>query len=305
MTVMMMFLEWRFLTPSMRNKLILGTVQFGLNYGINNKKGQMSEDQVFKILDFAFDSNICCLDTAAAYGNSEERIGRYLFANKGKEFSIITKFNLKTGHTPVQSLENSLQRLQIDKVETIMFHNYEDFISTTTEDLDTLLKLKGKIFSKLGISLYTNEQIDEISKTNLFQVIQIPFNALDNEYLRGKKLRELKDKGIEVHARSVFLQGLFFMAQNRIPIKLQPLIPQLNELKAIAARSNVSVSKLVLHYAISKKYIDSVLIGVDSEEQLKSNLNMLDVSIDQNATGLLDLLKVENTSLLNPATWIE
>ena len=95
------------------------------------------------------------------------------------------------------------------------------------------------------------------------------------------------------------------MAQNRIPIKLQPLIPQLNELKAIAARSNVSVSKLVLHYAISKKYIDSVLIGVDSEEQLKSNLNMLDVSMDQNATGLLDLLKVENTSLLNPATWIE
>lgn len=287
------------------DKIILGTVQFGLNYGINNKNGQMSEEQVFKILDSAFDSNIQRLDTAAAYGNSEERIGRYFLANKGKEFAIITKFNLKTGFTPVQSLENSLQRLQIDKVETIMFHNYDDYISTTKEDLDALLRLKGKHFSNLGISLYTNEQIDEISKTNLFQVIQIPFNAMDNEYLRGKNLRELKEKHIEVHTRSVFLQGLFFMEQNQTPRKLQPLIPHLNELKAMAARNNVSVSALVLQYAISKKYIDSVLIGVDSVEQLKSNLSMLDVSINQDALRQLDLIRVEDISLLNPATWNE
>jgi aryl-alcohol dehydrogenase-like predicted oxidoreductase len=305
MTVMMMLLEWRFLTPSMTNKLILGTVQFGLNYGINNKSGQMSEDQVFKILDLAFDSNIRRLDTAAAYGNSEERIGRYFIANKAREFAIITKFNLKTGFSPVQSLENSLQRLQIDKVETIMFHNYDDYISTTKEDLDALLRLKGKHFSNLGISLYTNEQIDEISKTNLFQVIQIPFNAMDNEYLRGKKLRELKEKDIEVHTRSVFLQGLFFMEQNRIPRKLQPLIPHLDELKVMASRINVSVSALVLQYAISKKYVDSVLIGVDSMEQLKSNLSMLDVTIDQDALRQLDSIRLEDISLLNPATWNE
>jgi len=289
----------------MTSKLILGTVQFGLNYGINNKSGQMTEDQVFKILDFAFDSNIRWLDTAAAYGNSEERIGRYFLANKGKEFAIITKFNLKTGFTPVQSLENSLHRLQIKKVKTIMFHNYEDFITTTKEDLDALLKLKGKHFSNLGISLYTNEQIDEISKTNLFQVIQIPFNAMDNEYLRGEKLRGLKEKGIEVHTRSVFLQGLFFMERKRIPRKLEPLNPYLDELKIIASRCNVSVSALVLQYAISKKYIDSVLIGVDSVGQLKSNLGMLDATINQDALRQLDTIRVEDISLLNPATWNE
>jgi aryl-alcohol dehydrogenase-like predicted oxidoreductase len=285
------------------NKLILGTAQFGLNYGINNKSGQLTENQVFKILDLAIDRGIHCLDTAAAYGNSEQRIGNYFQRNKVTDLKIITKFKLKTGLTPLQSLENSLQRLNIDKVETIMFHNYDDFISTTKEDLDALLKLKGKHFSNLGLSLYNNEQINELSKTNLFQVIQIPFNAMDNEYLRGKHLRELKEKDIEVHTRSVFLQGLFFMKLNEIPKNLQALTPHLIKLQAIADRFKVSLGSLALQYVLSKNYINAALIGNDSLEQLMNNLNLLNVSINQTAFEEIDLIQVKNVSLLNPATW--
>nr|HAD51507.1 aldo/keto reductase [Algoriphagus sp.] len=214
----------------MSNKIILGTVQFGLDYGINNTSGKMSKEEVFKILDLAYASNLTVLDTAAAYGNSEERIGDYLSINKEKNFRIITKFNLKQNLTPIHSLEKSLHNLKIDQVDAVMFHSFEDFKSTKKEEINSLLELKGKKYKKLGISLYTNAQMKEIAEKEIFDLVQVPFNVLDNEQQRGEILKELKSKNLEIHTRSVFLQGLFFMKKDRIPLKLNPLVRYLNDL---------------------------------------------------------------------------
>ena len=274
-----------------------------MHYGINNSTGQLSEEKVFEILDSAYKSNIKMLDTAAAYGNAEKRIGNYIQSRSDKTFKIITKFNLKQGDTPLESLEKSLSNLKVNQVDTIMFHSFEDFKQTSKKDIEKLVAQKGETFLKLGISLYTNEQADEICDYDLFEVVQTPFNALDNQNLRGETLTKLQKNAIENHTRSVFLQGLFFMDVNKIPIKLHPLKPYLEQIDLIAKDFNVEKSALALHYPLSKSYIDGLLIGVDSLEQMENNINMLASEIPHQVIDAVDTIIVKESYLLNPAIW--
>lgn len=284
-------------------KLILGTVQFGLDYGINNTGGQISEADVFHILDQAYANEILFLDTAAAYGNSEERIGKYLNSNPDVNFKIITKFDLKENNSPIESLEKSLEKLKTNKIDTIMFHNFDDFIKQKSEDILSLIKLKGIKFDRLGISVYTNEQIQKICKLHLFEVVQLPFNAFDNQIYRSEYITLLKENNIEVHTRSVFLQGLFFMETDKIPNKIKPLLKNLFTLQQIANKYQVSIEALALQYALSIPDIDNVLMGVDSLEQLKSNLNNVSLKIDYKAFEEINEIIVQEVELLNPAKW--
>jgi aryl-alcohol dehydrogenase-like predicted oxidoreductase len=284
-------------------KLILGTVQFGLDYGINNTGGQISEADVFHILDQAYVNEILFLDTAAAYGNSEERIGKYLNSNPDVNFKIITKFDLKENNSPIESLEKSLEKLKTNKIDTIMFHNFDDFIKQKSEDILSLIKLKGIKFDRLGISVYTNEQIQKICKLQLFEVVQLPFNAFDNQIYRSEYITLLKENNIEVHTRSVFLQGLFFMETDKIPNKIKPLLKNLFTLQQIANKYQVSIEALALQYALSIPDIDNVLMGVDSLEQLKSNLNNVSLKIDYKAFEEINDIIVQEVELLNPAKW--
>ncbi len=287
----------------MIEKLILGTVQFGLDYGINNKNGQMSEQEVFDILDLSKSKGISYLDTAAAYGNSEERIGSYIAQKNDTFFKIITKFDLKKYQSPIDSLNESLSKLNVSCVDTIMFHNYDDFLKTTQYQLEKLLEHKGIKFKKLGISVYTNEQIDEVCKTKIFQTIQMPFNALDNNNIRGEAMRMMKTNGIEIHTRSVFLQGLFFMPLENIPAKLEPLTSYLSRMNQISSHYQVGKSALALHYNLSNQLISGVLMGVDSVKQLEQNIALINAQIPQLAFDAIDEIQVKESSLLNPATW--
>ena len=287
----------------MIEKLILGTVQFGLDYGINNKNGQMSEQEVFDILDFSKSKRISYLDTAAAYGNSEERIGSYIAQKNDTFFKIITKFDLKKYQSPIDSLNESLSKLNVSCVDTIMFHNYDDFLKTTQYQLEKLLEHKGIKFKKLGISVYTNEQIDVVCKTKIFQTIQMPFNPLDNNNIRGEAMRMMKTNGIEIHTRSVFLQGLFFMPLENIPAKLEPLTSYLSRMNQISSHYQVGKSALALHYNLSNQLISGVLMGVDSVKQLEQNIALINAQIPQLAFDAIDEIQVKESSLLNPATW--
>lgn len=285
------------------SKIILGTVQFGLDYGINNSKGQMPVEEVFKILDTAAASGVLALDTAAGYGNSEERIGLFLKENHQNVFRIITKFDLKNNPSPLDSLYKSLQRLHQSQVDTIMFHNFDDYKNLNQNNFNAILKEKGKKFNKLGISVYTNSQIEAICDSDFFDVVQLPYNALDNQSLRGYHLKMLKDKGIEVHTRSVFLQGLFMMEINQIPDHLKSLVPYLIKINDIANQYKVEKASLMFQYALKNPHMDGLLIGVDSESQLIQNLQLVKASIPHEAWDAINLIKVQETSLLNPATW--
>ncbi len=286
------------------NKIILGTAQFGLNYGVNNQSGIPSSYEIKKILDFAFKSKINILDTAEAYGNSQERIGEYQKKSNNK-FKIITKYSKLRNDLPsniIDRVKNNLEILNIDNLYCYMFHNFNDYIFFFNLFREDLLHLKRNgLIDKIGVSLHSNKEITEVLKNHTIDLIQLPFNLLDNSHQRKEILIKAKVRGIEVHTRSVFLQGLFFKDSNEIKDELFEIKEGLNTIKSLVKKEEMN--DLALNYAYSKDYIDRVLLGVDSVEQLKSNINTINNSKTNSFNHEVDNIVVKNNLLLNPANW--
>lgn len=286
------------------SKLILGTVQFGLNYGVNNQKGIPSLYEIKKILDLAFKRNINILDTAEAYGNSQEKIGHYIKKSNNK-FKVITKYSKLRNDLPsniIDRVKKNLEILNIDNLYCYMFHNFNDYISYFNLFQEDLLHLKRNgLIDKIGVSLHSNEEISEVLKNDNIGLIQLPFNLLDNSSQRKEVLIKAKSKGVEVHTRSVFLQGLFFQDSNEIKGKLLEIREDLNIINGLVGKEEMN--DLALNYAYSKEYIDCVLLGVDSVDQLKSNINIIKKSKTENFYREVDNIVVKNHLLLNPANW--
>lgn len=290
----------------MINKLILGTVQLGLDYGINNQFGKPSLEKAFEILHTAYDNGIRILDTAEAYGNSQEIIGKFQKENPNNKFQIITKLAanqlLKNNDLFSQILKNCII-LNTDKLDGYMFHNYQSFRSNT-KLYEVLLSAREKgLIKRAGISLYKNKEVEDImTNYNGFDFIQIPFNLFDNESKRKIILEKAKAKGIEIHTRSVFLQGIFFKKNDSIPEKLKPLIPYLNTINYIKESKGISTETLALQYVLHKEYIDHVLIGVERVEQLINNINSCKEKHDIPHDNI-DAINITEEDLLNPSNW--
>ena len=284
------------------NKLILGTVQFGLKYGINNSVGQVSKEEVKKILDYAQFVGINTLDTAAGYGDSEKCIGGYHYNSK-ELFHIITKFNKDTTISWEDSLKESIKKLYIGKVDVVMFHSFEHYYSLKSELPAIINKGKGFYFDKIGVSVYTNDELEQLLYDDNVEVVQLPFNLLDNESLRADILKQLKEKGKIIHTRSTFLQGLFYKNISSLGNKFNNLIPSLTLISELVRENNININALAMQYVLSKDYIDGVLIGVDSSSQLKDNIVSLQSNISKEVLAKIDKIKINNTDLLNPSKW--
>lgn len=284
------------------SKIILGTVQFGLDYGINNTLGKIPIEEIHQILDFAYSKGVLTLDTASGYGDSEEIIGTYLAKNPNKRFEIITKINSSETSLEEQ-LKESLRKLKLNKIQVLMLHSFELYEKFKSQITAFCQKNKGKNFNELGVSVYTNDEIETIISDPNINRIQSPFNLLDNEMKRGEKYAEIKSNGKVVDTRSVFLQGLFFKDTNTLPADLEQLREPLEKLKRIAASESLSMEELAMGYALSMKFIDNVLIGVDSLDQFKKNINVLSNSISKELVKEINSISIENTNLLNPSLW--
>lgn len=291
----------------MINKLILGTVQLGLPYGINNTSGQPTQEEANSLLATAFEKGIRCLDTAEAYGNSQETIGSYHRCAGSHQFSIITKYKgyqtFLTGADFVQHFLRNLVVLNVSSLDAYLFHNFDEYRTFNYwHELD-VLRLKGMV-KRIGVSVYTNEQAIEVAADERIEIVQLPFNMLDNLSQRGDILALLYQKGKEVHIRSVFLQGLFYKNRNDLN-NLQPLKEYLLQLDGMARDCGVGIGALALAYCLRQPYIDKVLIGVETKAQLIENLDQASaaIHIDQNMLSEIDRIKVTIPQLLNPVNW--
>jgi uncharacterized protein len=285
------------------SKLILGTVQFGLPYGINNKIGKPSREEVRQILDEAYTAGIKTLDTASTYGDAVDVIGQY-HESADTRFAIINKLPAGINSADVGGIiQRELKSLHIPSFEAYLFHSYDDYVGKP--DLVKQLheqKQKGRI-KKIGVSIYTNEELEFLINENKADLIQLPFNLLDNHNIRGALMQKAKAQGIILHTRSVFLQGLFFKPLDSLPVFLQPLRGYLEQLQAIAAEENISIAALALGYALYQKAIDGVLIGVDSVEQLRENLQRTQQPLPAKAFEKIEKIVVKEKELLNPVNW--
>ncbi|SHE67773.1 aldo/keto reductase [Flavisolibacter ginsengisoli] len=286
------------------NKIILGTVQFGLSYGINNNAGKPSYEEVTKILDKAYDFGISTLDTAAAYGDAIDIIGKY-HSEREHRFAIVNKFHVDNNDFNLESIvQHNLQRLQIKSYRAYLFHSFSDYLIHKNL-IQNLLKLKERgALERIGVSVYTNEELESLLTEPGIDLIQLPYNLLDNDSLRGYWLMQAKQKGILLHVRSVFLQGLFFKLIDSFPSILQPLTPHIKKLEAIAKEAGTNIAALALQYVLQNTLVDGVLIGVDSLNQLQNNIDLLQHSIDKNVFSEVNKISVKEKQLLNPVNWI-
>ena len=285
------------------SKLILGTVQMGLPYGINNTTGKVSLDDSLEILEYAFENGIEILDSAEAYGNAHEVIGAFHEKYHEKLFKVITKLPHQSDINVEEKVDDYLNELRVDQLHALLFHSFSSY-KENINNFDVLRKLKlDKKIKNIGVSVYTNEEVEEVTLNEDIDIIQLPFNLFDNINLRGAILEKAKSKGKTIHTRSALLQGLFFKDANDQNKTVQKLKNELLLLSDITKKYNTTISQLALSYCLQQNTIDNVLIGVDSINQLKDNIQSVNYKIKPEAINEIDIIKVKNLDLLNPSLW--
>lgn len=285
------------------NKLALGTVQFGLDYGISNQGGQVRLDEVGKILEQARESGITTLDTAIAYGNSEAVLGKVGV----KGFRVISKL---PGFTEVEakdlqgwsqrSIDQSLQRLGISKLDGLLLHNPIQLQTSFGEELvSTLEELKRQGYvDSIGVSVYSIEEIE--LALNLFapDLIQAPFNLLDRRLLSLGLFEDLKRTNVEIHTRSAFMQGLLLMGKQR-PAKFSPWQALFERYESWLKEHALTELEACISYPVSLKHIDKVVVGVNSSAELQQIVS----AINPDLPIPPDSICSTDENLINPSNW--
>jgi aryl-alcohol dehydrogenase-like predicted oxidoreductase len=249
------------------NKVALGTVQFGLDYGINNKKGQIPQKEVFEILHECIRSNINVLDTAHVYGDSEQVIGNFI-RKHSTQFKIISKLPECSPKDVISTFESSLKKLAVDSLYGYMFHNFQHYMANP-ETWDILLKLKseGRV-KKIGLSLYSPSELEYIINKNLkFDIVQVPYNVFDCRF--EKHFPTLKRRGVEVFVRSAFLQGLVFKKPSELDPYFSKMQYKIENLHSLASEIDIPLSSLCLNFVVLNEFVDKVVVGVDSNQNLQ------------------------------------
>lgn len=282
------------------NKIVLGTVQFGTNYGINNTAGQVPFEEVCRILDIASDSGIKTLDTSSAYGVSESVLGKGL-KQCGKQFNIVSKYpRTQTGVR--ETFEKSLQNLGVNHLYGYLEHSFEFYQENPQSFADmTALKNEGKI-QKVGFSIYNVDQLNYLYDHNVvFDIIQFPYNIFDRQF--ESYMLDLIERGVEIHTRSAFLQGLFFKDTNTLSEKLMPLKPYLDALHGYCNQQGLTVEQIAFGYVLSNEYVKGALIGVDNHVQLEANLKVALCQLKQQDIDFVKSIVIKEKELLNPINW--
>lgn len=284
------------------SKIVLGTVQFGMDYGINNRHGRVCTDEVFRIMGEAVQAGIDTFDTAYSYGDSERVIGDYIRSGN-RELKLISK-EPKCSHNEVRNFFNeSLTRLGVSALYGYLVHNFENYKhdeSVWTEF--EKLKLECKV-SKIGFSLYSPFELEYILKKDLrVDIIQLPFSIFDQRF--SPYLIELKKRKIDVYARSVFLQGLVFKNPNDLDKHFVKITDKINALNTLSAKLGVSIASLCINFVTTHEYVDKAVIGVDSLENLVEIISALKVNfLTKDIIGEISNLRINDENILLPFKW--
>jgi aryl-alcohol dehydrogenase-like predicted oxidoreductase len=285
------------------NRIALGTVQFGMNYGVANQIGQITLEAGKSIINAAKKARINTLDTAILYGKSEEILGKIDVS----AFRVITKLpeipqNSDIKATILRLINDSLGRLKINRLTGILLHRPLqllepgfDIIFRTLEELK-----KNGLVEKIGFSIYSPEDLDILWSNFQPDIVQAPFNIFDQRLLQSGWLQKMKIAGVETHIRSVFLQGLLLMNRDKRPGKFQKWSQVWSNWHNWLKVQNISAIQATIDFVLSQKEIDKIIIGVDSLQHLKEILRVANQSknVDfKNVTFTNDEL------LINPARW--
>ena len=282
-------------------KLVIGSAQLGMKYGLFNNK-QISRKEFKKIEKLVFKSNINFIDTAISYGDSENIIGN----SKLKNLNIITKIKLPEKKDIYikdwvsKEISKSLNRLKIKNIYSVLIHDYRDLLGKNGKIyLLSLQELKKKkIIKKIGISIYSQQEIKKIWKFWKPGLVQVPFNPLDNRILDSGWVDTLKKFKVKIFVRSVFLQGLLINEGQHFRMKRNYII-LLNKFKNWCYKNNISLLQGCLHFVKQFKKIDYLVVGFDNYNQLKEIIDVF----KKKQINIPKKFFTDKLNLIDPRKW--
>lgn len=275
-------------------KIIIGSAQFGLNYGITNTKGKIKVKEAQKILETSLQNNIRIFDTAKSYGNSEIELGKFSSSN----VKFITKIS---GHDYIAQIEDSLQKLNTDNLYCVLMHDEKEaYLSNKQKELITL---KNKnLTHKIGISIYDYVILEKLLNTDFLSdidVIQVPLNIFSMTKSKIDILERIKENDIEIHVRSIFLQGVLLLDNyNNLPSFFDKHIQTLIEWDNFIKNNNFKKLDVCLSSVLNLSFVDKVVLGVESSEQLTDLINYKHI-FNLPEFNINDV----SESLTNPTKW--
>lgn len=284
-------------------KLALGTVQFGLSYGVANSGGRVSREVASAILRKAHGYGMAKLDTAKAYGESESVLG----ALGVQHWNVVTKLPevpedcLNISEWVKEQAQASLRCLGIQRLHGLLLHRPGQLLKSMGSELHSALQeLKAEgLVDKVGVSVYGPDELDNLWPKYQFDLVQAPLNILDRSLVESGWADRLKGAGVEVHVRSVFLQGLLLMPANERPTKFDRWSDIWQEWDRWLASTELTPVQACVRYTNALNVIDHVVVGADSVAQLDEIVSA--------AEGVLDSLPLFNPlqdrRLINPASW--
>jgi aryl-alcohol dehydrogenase-like predicted oxidoreductase len=284
-------------------KLALGTVQFGLPYGIANKHGQPSLQEVARIINLARSVGIDLLDTAVAYGESEVRLGQVGIEG----FKVVTKLPSFSGDVSriknwaEENLHRSLGKLGLPKAYGVLLHAPGQLLEPDGCGLVAALEsLKDRgLVEKIGVSIYSPDELDAIMPLFPFDLVQAPFSVVDRRLLRSGWLGRLKERGVEIHARSLFLQGLLLMSCSTIPRQFSKWSAIWENWHGWLETAQMTPQSACLGFAQSVAGIDRVVVGVETCAQLEDLVRAAGAPSPDSWPNI----ESDDQDLLNPALW--
>ncbi len=286
-------------------ELGLGTVQWGMSYGVANTTGQTPQKEVEDILDEARKHGISVLDTASQYGEAESVLGQNVLDG----FRIITKTPsfAKSEISAEQVAElsstfrRSLDRMSCERLYGLLLHRVDDLfvpgggaLVLAMEDL----KAQGLV-NKIGVSVYDGPQIDAVLRVLRPDIVQLPLSVLDQRLLRSGHLEKLKEAGVEIHVRSVFLQGLLLMPLAQLSAYFEPLRPLLLRWHAAVAERGLTPTQAALAFVRDLPGVDVALVGVDSARQFRMCVADFAITTAFDGSGLA----CDEARYVNPINW--
>src|SRR3989338_1792147 len=287
-------------------KICLGTAQFGLDYGIANTGGKIPPKEIFEILEQAKREGVDTLDTSSAYGDSESVLGRYPSAGNCKIISKMSLLDFKAGDIKdfaQAQITKTLTALGTKELYGYLIQHFSSFRQNLNVwDAMTEFK-KRKTVRYIGFSLYKPEELEFLFKNNIaFDLVQIPYSIFDRRFEPYFEI--LKECGVQIFVRSVFLQGLIFVSDDKLVGSLSGAKTQLRKLQELSQEYKIATSAICLNFPFLDPLVDKVVIGVDSLAQLKDNLDSLKMA--GKVSEIEDYLKdvcISDEDIFLPSRW--
>ena len=288
-------------------KLALGTAQFGMQYGITNRTGQLTQAQTADVLSLAYAEGISVLDTAMAYGDAESRLGN----TDVQHFQVVTKLPpiflvlpaemTDAGAWAKGQFAASLKRLGLSRVYGLLLHRPADLLGQHGEVLLRAMQdLQDQgLVEKLGISVYSPNELEPLLKLAQWDLVQAPLNLIDRRLQTTGWLHRLKDSGVEVHTRSAFLQGLLLAHASALPPQFAQWSGLWRAWEEWQLDTGCSALEACLAYPQSLPEVDKVVVGVSGFDDLQKILAALHAPVPERWPHI----DSHAEKLINPSQW--